>query len=244
MLVIALLGLSLVAERLVVFIPFEQEMRLARQWPDIDAEPSAKEVYLNKLMSRLTGHMELPDGMRITVHYDAGDTVNAYTTMGGHVVVYQGLIEKLKTENALAMVLAHEAAHIRQRHPIMSMGRGVVIGLALAALTGLGGDQLSSRLLGSVSMVTLMSFSREQEREADQLGLQALVAEYGHAGGAVEVYQTLMSQQSGLGEMTPEFLTTHPLGEHRIEDIGQHSREFGWPADGPLTPLDAILSTE
>ena len=64
------------------------------------------------------------------MHYDASDTVNAFATLGGHVVIYRGLLEKLPNENVVAMVVAHEIAHIKHRDPVAALGRGVAITLA------------------------------------------------------------------------------------------------------------------
>jgi predicted Zn-dependent protease len=232
------------AEKLVVYIPFEQEMRLAEQWPDTAISSSTTEDYLQGLMDRLITHMELPAGMTITVHYSDDEVLNAFATLGGHVIVHRGLLEQMPSENALAMVLAHEAAHIKLRHPIISMGRGVVIGMALTSLSGFGGDQLLSQFLGTASMMTLMTFSREQEREADRLGLAAIAAEYGHVADATTVYQRFLEKSDRLEKFSPEFISTHPLSSKRIQQVKTQARNEHWPDSGALTPLPDFLTSK
>ncbi len=244
MLLLAIIVLSLMAEKLVVYIPFEQEMRLAEQWPDDTPDSSETEDYLQGLMDRLSAHMQLPAEMTISVHYSDDEVLNAFATLGGHVIVHRGLLEQMPSENALAMVLAHEAAHIKLRHPIISMGRGVVIGMALASLSGLGGDQLSGQFLGTASMMTLMTFSREQEREADSLGLAAVAAEYGHVADATTIYQRFLDQDSRLEKFSPEFVSTHPLSSKRIQQVKTQAHSEHWPDSGELTPLPEFLTSK
>ena len=110
--------------------------------------------------------MDLPAEMQITVHYASDDTVNAMATLGGNIVVFQGLIDTVDSENALAMVLAHEIAHVRHRHPIVAMGRGFTVMLALSALSGVG-DGMIQQWVGSMGMLPMLAFSREQEEAAD-----------------------------------------------------------------------------
>ena len=75
------------------------------------------------------------------MHYDDDAVVNAFATLGGHIVVYQGLLEAVPDENALAMVLAHEIAHVRHRHPIVGLSRSAALGFALMLLGADSGAQ-------------------------------------------------------------------------------------------------------
>ena len=68
------------------------------------------------------------------MHYDDDADVNAFATLGGHIVVYPGLLEAVPDENALAMVLAHEIAHVRHRHPIVGLSRSAADATALETL--------------------------------------------------------------------------------------------------------------
>ncbi len=65
--------------------------------------------------------------MAVTAHYVTDDTINAFATLGGHLMVYQGLMRRMPGENALANVIGHEIGHVKLRHPVSSMGRGLVI---------------------------------------------------------------------------------------------------------------------
>ncbi|GAB1262601.1 M48 family metallopeptidase [Aurantivibrio plasticivorans] len=250
--VVAVFVLALLAEWLVRFIPFETEAALVSdgfaETTLIDSQRStgdqAIEDYLQALSDRLTEHMDLVDGMSITVHYSDDDLVNAYATLGGHVVVYRGLLEKLNSENALAMVVAHEAAHIAHRDPIVAMGRGLTVGLALACITGFGDSGMSQQLLGQLSLFTALSFNRGQETEADRVAMRAVLAEYGHIEGAADLFELFKKQR---GELTsPELLSTHPLDDSRIQAIEAFANESkirpGYRAEkNETTPLPEII---
>ena len=241
---IAVLALSVAAGYLVRFIPFAQEQALAssinadRLKQSHSAEDKRREQYLQSLGNRLSAAMDLPDGMRITVHHSADSTVNAMATLGGNIIVFQGLIDTVDSENALAMVLAHEIAHIRHRHPIIAMGRGFTVMLALSALSGIG-DGLMQQWIGSMGMLPVLAFNREQEEVADADALQALIRVYGHANGASAFFEHV-ANQSGLPE-PPALLNTHPDTEKRIEHIRDFEQTHGKPDAAPLMPLPEAM---
>ncbi|MEO8038191.1 MAG: M48 family metalloprotease [Betaproteobacteria bacterium] len=248
-LVATVLLLALLAGRLAKYLPFEAEASIAHRFVGKLAAPGAQPIaaYLSTLARRLAAAHALPPGMTITVHYRPEDTVNAYATLGGHVVVYDGLLRRLPNENALAMVISHEIAHVRLRHPISSMGRGIMFGIALGVVSSAVGADVVGQALGPAGLLTLLRFSREQESEADAAGLAAVVAVYGHAGGSSDTFRALSKSVSATSR-PPEWLSTHPFDETRIAAIEAAARARGWAADGPVTPypreVAAALSFE
>jgi Zn-dependent protease with chaperone function len=158
-------------------------------------------------------------------------------TIGGHVVVHRGLMERLSSENALAMVLGHEIAHVRHRDPIVSLGRGAVVGVALAALTGVSSSAVADQVIGETGLLTNLGFSRDQERDADSAGLAALAAVYGHAAGALDLYRVLKDQKAPSSTVNLDFFETHPDARRRIAAIESEARANGWSLDGEVTPL-------
>lgn len=241
---VAVLLLSLLAGYLVRFVPFEREqallsaMELAWQRDALTEAGLAKQQYLQALADRLATEMDWPENMPVTMHYVDSETVNAMATLGGHVIIFQGLIDAVPSENALAMVVAHELAHIRHRHPIVALGRGFTVMLALSSLAGVG-DGLMQQWLGSVGMVTALSFSRAQEAQADADALQALHRVYGHVGGAEAFFEYVAA-----GETLPEppaLLSTHPGHEERMERIRGFSDRHPPVGSRTLQPLPDTL---
>lgn len=204
-------------------------------------EPHELDKKLEPLAARIAHAMDLPDDMKITVHYADVDEVNAYATFGGHVVINRGLIEKLPNENALAMVMAHEIAHIKHRHPIRGLGRAAVVIMALMAVAGVQGGDVVGTVIGDTGALTLLSFSRGQESEADRSALEAVAGVYGHVAGALDLYTVLMEAHGERHFAAPTFLRTHPLTESRIATLKSIQYEKGWDDSAPVTPLVGMV---
>lgn len=195
-------------------IPFELEKDLPMSSFLENQEIEKLPPYLEKVSQKVIKSFELPEEMTINVHYVNNDTVNAYATLGGHIVLYRGLLEKLKHEDELAMVIAHEIAHIKYRHPIMSASHGIVVGLALTAISSSSGNSVVSDLMGTTGAATLMKYSRDFEYQADKDAINSLVKIYGHADGALGLFN-VFNAEFGDG-LSFEFLATHPLTDNRI----------------------------
>ena len=221
------------------YLPYSTEKKLiepyAQRYPPRE---HVVENYLQALADRLATGMALPEGMTVRLHYVDEAEVNAFATLGGHVAVYRGLMEKVSDENVLAMVIAHEIGHLRYRHPIRSLGRGVAFGAAISIFSAAAGGGVAEQVLGGSGMLTLLTFSRAQEEEADAVALTALAAAYGHAGGATGTFKLLQdaSQERGRTE-PPKILSTHPLTRDRIDQLAAAIVRGGHLADGPRTPL-------
>lgn len=230
-------ALALLADVLAQRIPFSYEVALASAYEDSLPVAHPARGQLQALADRLGRVMELPEGMAVTVHLVEKDIVNAQATLGGHVLIYRGLLEALPHENALAMVMAHEIAHIQHRHPIRSLGRGIVIGLALTALLDVGGDNVAGGALEDAGLLTLLTFSRSQEAEADRTALEAVAALYGHVAGSLDLYEVFMKKQADDIFQPPAFLSTHPLTEDRMAELADVIRHRAWTENANTTPL-------
>ena len=218
------------------FVPYSAEASLIGPYAaHFPPREDAVEAWLQGIADRLVkdGAMALPQGMQIRVHFVDQPAVNAFATLGGHVAVYRGLLERVPDENVLAMVLAHEIAHAQHRHPIASLGRGITLGAAVSLLSVAAGGRIAESVLGPSGMLTLLSFSRAQEEEADATGVVALARVYGHAGGATQTFEVLQnaSRESGRAE-PPKFLSTHPVTAERIARLAGIIAKSGWKNDG------------
>lgn len=232
--------LSLLAEYLAVYIPFSVEQDLIPDMVITDNDISRTEEYLQELSDQLAGYLDLPEGMQFSVHYSSSDTKNAYATLGGHIYIFQGLLEVLPDENAVAMVVAHEMAHVYHRHPIIAMGRGVVIGLFLSALAGFSGDYFVGQVISDTGLITMLKFNRDQERQADKTALELLFKRFGHVKGADELFKILQNKENS--EREPFlFLSTHPLNEQRVTAIMQLASENNWSLEGEVIPLPEYI---
>lgn len=231
--VIMLLGL--LADKLAHHIPFsaEQDIELPQFGKEVTGTPV--NAYLNTLTQRVVKASQLPNGMTIKVHYIDSDTVNAYATLGGHIAMFRGLMEKLPNENALTMVLAHEVAHVKHRHPIRSVGRGIVIGLALSLVSSSVGNDMVGNIVSETGQVTALKFNRDHEHEADATALQVVREMYGHVQGAEALFHVL--EASSKGGPGYEFLSTHPMTDKRIQRINKAGPTDVTTGKGEVTAL-------
>ncbi len=212
-----------------------------------DAPPdSDMRQYLNALGKRLAVAMELPEGMTTNIHYSTEAVFNAFATVGGNLMFYRGLLEELPHENALAMVLAHEIAHVHHRDPIAGLGGGVASSVALIALAGQSGTGPAGKVLNNAGVLTSIQFTRRMEQAADTAAIAAVNRIYGHVNGADMLFHVL-NRKGASGRDVPEalrrFTETHPALEDRIDAIAARVSAEGWDSSGELTPLPENFKT-
>ncbi len=233
---VVMLLLIALAGRLSPLIPFSWEQQLTAGLDFNDADDEARAA-LTRLGQALATHIELDEAVTLEFHLLDTATPNAFATLGGHIVVTRGLIDAVDSENGLAMVLGHEIAHIHHRDPIRQLGRGAVLSLFWALITGASGQSGLENVLGTGGMLGMLQYSRGMEHAADALALDILHAHYGHAGGADAFFQRMREQDTG--PAWTEFARTHPPTEQRLARIHAHSSDAD---SAQLRPLPAALS--
>ncbi len=151
------------------------------------------------------------------------DQVNAFCMPGGKIVVYEGILPITKDETGLAVVLGHEVAHAVAKHANERMSNQMATQYGTAAVgAALGGKSAGVQQAAAVAIGLgsqygiLLPYSRKQELEADKLGL-IFMAMAGYDPSAGVGFWTRMSQNSG--GKTPEFMSTHPSDQTRIQQI-------------------------
>lgn len=151
------------------------------------------------------------------------NVVNAWAMPGGKVVVYKGLLPVAQTDQGLAVVMGHEVAHAIARHGNERMSQGIASaagGVALAVLLRDKPAEAQALFLGAYGVgagVGILAFGRNQESEADKLGM-VFMAMAGYEPKEAIPFWERMSSASG-GSSTPEFLSTHPSHDTRISRI-------------------------
>lgn len=157
----------------------------------------------------------------------ADKSENAWAMPGGKVVVYTGLLDVTKNEAGLAVVMAHEIAHIIARHGGERMTQGLLVevgGMALSQALSKRPQKTQNLFMRSYNITTqygvLLPYSRIQETEADHLGLIFMAMAGYNPNEAVSFWQRMAAKQK-TQPSPPELLSSHPADETRIKNIQQ-----------------------
>lgn len=186
--------------------------------------------YLNSVMNRVAKSRP-PGSVPLRAYIVKDADVNAFTTGGGYVFFNAGMLAAMENEAQLAAVMAHEIAHIDRGHVQAgaSNRQAVQIGAALAqigaAAAGVGGG-LTNALIGVGAQGAASSFSRTQETDADNIGVQYLArAGYNASKGAESfaVLQRLYGDRSGAAS----FFASHPAPGNRLASLKQQAVQLG-----------------
>ena len=145
--------------------------------------------------------------------------INAFALPGGKVFISRGLLEKMETEAQLAGVLGHEIGHVTAQHANQRMSQAILATAAVIAVGASTDEDWAPYVAGGIAGITQLKFSRDQEIEADTLGMRYMTRA-GHAPiGQLEVMQILKAASEGA--RPPELLSTHPHPESRIANVQQ-----------------------
>jgi predicted Zn-dependent protease len=154
---------------------------------------------------------------------DDPKTVNAWCMPGGKVAFYTGIMPICKDETGVAIVMGHEVAHAIANHGRERMSQQMVAQYGLATLSELlgqnptGGQQLLMQAVGAGTNLGILKYSRDQESEADHIGL-IFMTMAGYDPNQAPVFWERMASMSG-GSEPMEFLSTHPSHATRIQDL-------------------------
>lgn len=183
-------------------------------------------AYLNNMMESILSSEEISyrDEFAWQLYVIKNDEVqNAFATPGGYIYIYTGLIKYLDRADDLAGVMAHEIAHADQRHSVRNLQKIYGVNILLSVV--LGNDpntlaQIAGQLAGSLAG---LSFSRGYEREADDYSVKYLADSPFACNGAASFFVKMTSEGSS---QPPEFLSTHPSPDNRVEDINDKANEL------------------
>ncbi|MCS6878296.1 MAG: M48 family metalloprotease [Geminicoccaceae bacterium] len=207
----------------------EQHPRVLAEFGGEAKEPRAR-AYVQEIGEKVKAVSELAD-QRFTFTLLDSDLVNAFALPGGYVYVTRGLLALADDEAELAGVLGHEIGHVTARHTAQRYDRAMLGQLgAIAAtiaggiLAGEAGAQLGQALGGTLATAYVQGFSREQELEADRLGVRYLArAGYDPMAmasflDALEAESRLKAKLEGRKDEIPDWLRSHPRTRERIRE--------------------------
>ena len=211
-------------------------MRSIRMSGQVVEDPQVNE-YINEIGHRLAAQAN--DGNHEFTFFVVNDPrINAFALPGGYIGVHTGLIDASRNEDELAGVLAHEIAHVTQRHIARSIHASsrqslLTTALMLGALIlgAAGGDSDVTQAGIAVAQGTAaqqqINFTRSNEHEADRIGIAALAAAGFDPHGMSSFFEVISRRQlSAPDERMPEFLRTHPVTSDRIAEARARAAEY------------------
>jgi predicted Zn-dependent protease len=227
------------------FMSQEKELEVGRdEHPKIlqqfggEVEDPKLRAYVDRIGQRLAQQSELPD-LKFTFTVLNSDITNAFALPGGYVYVTRGLLTLASSEAEMAGVVGHEIGHVTARHTAQRYSRAVATGIAATAVGVLESVFLGTNVLGQVgaqaSQLYLAGFSRDQEFEADTLGVRYL-ARGGYTPNAMSTFLAKLEAESALAaELAGKpgspndlnIMATHPRTQDRVREAIAAAREQG-----------------
>lgn len=191
--------------------------------------------YLSAVLYRLVPSAPLHSRDLTAVLIDSPQ-INAFAVPGNIVGVNGGLFLNAESEQQFASVLAHELAHLSQRHFARRMEQqemsapltvaGMVAGIILTAVTQ--SEIGIAAIVGTQAMAvqSMLAYSRNHEQEADRVGMKILADSGMDPKGMPEMFEIMMRQNRLQGNKVPEYLSTHPLTQSRISDTRSRAEQY------------------
>lgn len=173
---------------------------------DVDHQLTAR---VNDFAKAIDFKTEYPVRVTVVKEKDA----NAFALPGGNIVVFDGILRKMKTKEELAALLAHEVSHVHYRHSLRnifrSLGGYLFLSLLLNDING-----VATVLADNSNMLANLTYSRELETEADRKGMDVLKSDGISLQGFVDLFALLQSEHGEVGSL--KLLSTHPLTGERM----------------------------
>jgi beta-barrel assembly-enhancing protease len=215
-------------------VSLDQEWQLGNQMAaqvaqqmQLSNDATAK-AYLTQMGERIHAATPLADRpFTFDIVNDPG--VNAFSIPGGHIYINSGLVAQADKADELAGVVAHEISHVVARHVIKQVETQQEIGAIGAILLGQNPGGLQQLLAQVIAGGAMARFSRADEKEADDLGLQFMTKAGYDPHGMLDMFQKLLSLEKGGDSSVARFFADHPGTQDRINDISGRIAKMGNP---------------
>jgi predicted Zn-dependent protease len=200
----------------------QAQAQVRRDTPEL--HDTTVQAYVARIGRRLAAQAK---GARYPYSFSVANyrEINAFALPGGPVWVNRGAIEASRNESQLAGVLAHEIAHISQRHSAAQLSNAMVANLGLnllGALLGNSGGAMAANIAARyVASGAFLKFSRDDERDADRVGAAIMARAGWDPHGMIELMQTIREQQRRDPSSVEVFFSNHPAPADRIADLNR-----------------------
>lgn len=172
---------------------------------------------VQRVLDRLLPHSGL-EGEEWEIHVIDDPQKNAFVIPGGKVFVFRGILSVAQGEDGLAAVLGHEIAHNVAHHAAERMSQAFIfLPIAMVGFLAAGLDPNIGRF--AVNLAFTLPGSRKQEAEADYIGLLMMAESCYDPAAAMRLWAAMEREEEGAGQVSPQFLSTHPSSHNRLDKI-------------------------
>ncbi len=231
-------SLFFLVNQVINFIPVSVEQKLGKAvFAQLDLPKEKRDLTTEKKLNQLLDKLEatIPNDSiakrDYSLTYIKEDTVNALAIPGDRIIIYQGLLDKVNSENELSMVLGHEIGHFANRDHLRGIGNLLLVQILISFF--LGQNDFIDTGAKIANTVVNAQYSQNQEVKADEFGLHILNDYYGHVAGATDFFRQLEAQ-------TPRqiaFLSSHPVPKKRVKKLKKLIKSENYNL-GKKTPLN------
>lgn len=204
-----------VAEESVVLIPEDYDDKLGSNFFQENMFFSSVDSVKTASLNAFAKELKLKNNKPIKFTVVNSDIVNAFALPDGNIVVYQGILDEMKSYEELVALIGHEVSHVNNRHSMKAICRSLSGYLFISAILG-DANGIMATIGDNVNSLQSLSFSRAFEHEADLDGFEILVSNGVNPQGMSDLFQRLQQDNT---ISIPEFLSSHPLTEERINYI-------------------------
>lgn len=210
---------SYVAEK----IPVKTEIALGEKFYENFMKNSETDAGKTKLLTEFSRHINFNTKYPLKFTVVKEPQVNAFALPGGNIVVYSRILNKIKSAEELAALLAHEVSHVKQRHSLKGLARRLTGSLLISLVVGDTGA-IENILINHADDIYQSGFSRDMEREADLKGLQIMFENRLPPEGMVYLMERLHEEEKHGSTKMLAYLNSHPMTEERITYIKENSK--------------------
>ena len=175
---------------------------------------SALVAYINKI-----GKPSLLDAYQWEYQLIVDETANAFCMPGGKIVFFTGILPVCQDEGGIAAVMAHEIAHAFANHSAERISQALLFNLGSTLGRGLQVGDIFNQLYSPVSNLFLLKYSRNNEKEADKIGLYLMAMAGYDPMQAISFWERMAKEDKKEKPKSPEFLSTHPYSENRVKNL-------------------------
>jgi Zn-dependent protease with chaperone function len=212
------------------------ELAEARQYNnDFPCRTRIQRRYIGRILETLAAHSKMPDRLEILI--SPSEEINAFALPGDVILVNQGLIDFIQSDQELAGVLAHEVGHLARHHVMETLMHHLGLQVVIMAMTG--GSDAASQIGSAGAQIYALGYNRSHEREADESAVQYMTASGLSTNGLADFLTRADKKDEFMAQLEKhelaQYLSSHPLLGDRIDILKKGFAAPGRPATHLLT---------